>query len=264
MNLRATAIGLILALLAGITAAGATPAADAGARDPADLIREALTAEDQLETRRALQLFLAAAAARPDDAFLCQKIARQYSDLSVELPTAAEKREALRQALAYSERAVALDPRNAENVLSVAICHGKLAVLSDTSEKVRSSRLIRDYAERAVALNPGYAWAHHVLGRWHLEVTLLGSAARFVVKLFHGGLPPASLDEAVRALERSVELEPAELAHHLELGFAYAAAGQATRARAAFEAGLAMPSRDKHHEPAKLRARAALAQLAGP
>ena len=258
-----TVTRLILALLAWSAGTAAaqdpTPAPPA----PAELIREALSAEDGLETRRALQLFLSAATGRPDDAFLCQKIAKQYSDLSVELPTTEEKREALGQALAYSERAVALDPRNAENVLSLAVCHGKLAVLSDTREKVRSSRLIREYAERALALNPGYAWAHHVLGRWHLEVTLLGSTARMVVRLFYGGLPPASLEKAVQSLERSVALEPDQLAHHLELGFAYAAAGRPDQARAAFEAGLAMPSREKHHEPAKLRAREALAKLAG-
>lgn len=228
-----------------------------------ELIRNALAAEARLETSQALDLFLAAAKARPNDAFVLQKIARQYSDLSVDLPDEAAKRAAVEKALDYSRRAVALAPNRAENVLSLAICYGKLGLLSDTRDKVRYSRLLREEAERALALDPTYAWAHHVLGRWHYEVADLGFAARWFVTLFYGGLPEASPAEAVRHLERAVTLEPDQLSHRLELGFALLAAGQTERARAAFTEGLAMPSREKHDESSKARARAALARLAG-
>ncbi|MFZ9746282.1 MAG: hypothetical protein ACO3G4_06590, partial [Opitutaceae bacterium] len=67
--------------------------------------------------------------------------------------------------------------------------------------------------------------------------------------------------EAVRHLERAVELEPGQLKHHLELGLALAGAGQPGPARAALQRGLAMPSREKHDEAAKARARAVLEYL---
>lgn len=225
------------------------------------VVREALAAEARLDTRKALNLLLSVEKSRPNDAFLLQKIARQYSDLIVDLDDAAEKKASARRALEYARRSVALEPTNAENVLSLAVCHGKLAVYSDTREKVNYSRLVREDAERALKLDPNYAWAHHVLGRWHYEVSDLGGASRLVVRMFYGGLPAASRAEAIRHLGRAVELEPGELAHHLELGFAYVADGQTARARAAFEKGLAMPSRGKHDEPAKERARAALGKL---
>lgn len=228
---------------------------------PSDAIREALAAEARLETRRALELFLSVLPHRENDAFLHQKIARQYSDLVVDLATEEEKRHSAERALEHARRAATLDPANAENVLSVAISLGKLAVFSGVRDKVRYSRLLREEADRALALDPDYAWAHHVLGRWHYEVAELGATARWVVKIFYGGLPAASVADAVRHLERAVALEPGQLKHHLELGFAYAAAGQPARARAAFEAGLSLPSGEKHDEPAKARARAALAAL---
>lgn len=81
------------------------------------------------------------------------------------------------------------------------------------------------------------------------------------MKLFYGGLPPAKVSEAVNHLERAVALEPTELNHWLELGFAHAAAGESAKARVAWERGLAMPLRDKHDAPAQDRARAALAKL---
>lgn len=229
-----------------------------------DRLREAEAAEHAFDAPRALERYLAAEKAGPPDAALLQKIARHYSDLSSEQSTREQQRAYAQRALEYSQRAVELAPRNAVYVLSVAISYGKLALASDTRDKVRYSRLVRDEAERALALDPRYAWAHHVLARWHLEVAKLGGASRAVVGLFYGGLPTASVAEAVRHLESAVELEPGELQHHLELGFAYEAAGVPARARAAFERGLAFPSRARIDDPAKARAREALARLPKP
>ena len=232
-----------------------------GARESAPLLQEALAAEARLDVRRALDLLLQADAAQPNDAFILQKIARQYSDLVEDQAEVAEKKRYAQTALDFSRRAVALNPSDAVNVLSVAICHGKLALHSDTREKVRYSRLVREDAERALALNPDYAWAHHVLGRWHYEVASLGTTSKFFVRLFYGGLPAASFDEGVRHLQQATKLEPGELTHWLELGFACLAAGQPDAARRHWTHGLAMPARHKPDEPAKQRARAVLAQL---
>ncbi len=229
--------------------------------DAQALVEQALAAEARLDSRAALRLFEEADAARPNDAFILQKIARQYSDLVVEQPDTEAKKRYAQTALDYARRAVSLKPDDPVNVLSLAVCHGKLAVYSDTKTKIRYSRLVKEDAERALALDPNYAWAHHLLGRWHYEVADLGGTAKFFVRLLYGGLPPASLDEGIRHLRRATELEPDELNHWLELGFAHAAAGQFAAARAEWTRGLAMPSRSKHDEPAKQRARAALATL---
>lgn len=226
----------------------------------AEPLADALAAEARLDSARALELFLAVEKQRPDDAFVLQKIARQYSDLVVDQPDDDARRRYAATALAYAERAAALNPRDAVNVLSIAVARGKLAVYSGTREKVRLSRLIKEDAERALALDPGYAWAHHVLGRWHYEVAELGATARILVKLFYGGLPAANFGEGVSHLERAVALEPGELNHWLELGFAHAAAVASAKARAAWEHGLSMPDRGKHDAPSKQRAREALAK----
>lgn len=247
---------LVILLLIGL-GAGTTRAAD---NDEA-LLQRALTAERELRSADALELLLELAVRHPDDAFVQQKIARQYSDLIVDQTDAAQQRAYARQARDHAERAVTLAPDDPVNVLSLAIARGKLAIVSDTRTKIALSRRIKADAERALALDPDYAWAHHILGRWHLEVARLGSVSRFVVGLVYGGLPDASVAEAVRHLERAVALEPNELNHHLELGFAYAAAGRKAEARRQFQFGLNLPNREKHDQLAKDRARAALAAL---
>lgn len=228
---------------------------------PEDLVQQGRAAEAAIQPARALELFLEADAARPNDPVILQKIAKQYSDQVPLQRTPAAKREFAQRALEYSEKAVALQPESAVNVLSLAISYGHLALLSDVRERVRYSRLIKEECERALTLDPDYAWAHHLLGRWHGEVSTFGSVARFFARVFYGGIPRASAEEGYRHLRRATELEPTELNHWLQLGFACAATGRTEEARASWQRGLGMPDASPHDAPAKRDARAALAEL---
>lgn len=244
------------ALITAVSLATSVAAAEADT-----LVQAALVAETAQESGKALELLLRADWIRSDDPRILQKIARQYSDLVVDQADNEGKKNFAQTALDYSERAVALNPQDPVNVLSLAVCHGKLALYSDTRTKVRYSHLVREEAERALALDPNYAWAHHVLGRWHCEVAALGATARLFAGMLYGGLPAASIEESVRHLRQAARLEPTELNHFVDLGCAYAAAKQFPLARVQLEHGLAMPSRGRHDEPAKLRARETLARL---
>jgi len=244
-----------LAVILAVVGHAAVPVAD----DP--LVRDALAAEARLDTPRALELFQAASREHSDNAFLEQKLARQYSDAEFDATTTAEKLRFARLALQHSRRAVELEPNNAVNVLSVAISYGKIGILSDVRTKIAYSRLVREGAERALAIDPNYAWAHDVLGRWHYEVASLGFATQWIVKLVYGGLPAASYEDAISHLQRAVALAPGTVVHPIELGFALVAAGRKAEARAAFERGLVLPSKEKHDEADKARAREALAKL---
>ncbi|MEO0054418.1 MAG: hypothetical protein RLZZ50_365 [Verrucomicrobiota bacterium] len=240
--------GLLTGLVVAMPATGVEAVLDAARK-----------AEERLETRRALELYQQADRLRPDDAFTLQKIAQQLSDLTLEGGGAAEKKARAGQALAYAKRAVELAPDNAVNVLSLAICYGKMGVYSDTRTKIEYSRLVRQEAERALSLDPNYDWAHHVLGRWHREVAELGAATRFFVRVVYGGLPDASKETAIRHLERAAALAPARVPHQVELGFAYRSAGRETDARLTFERALALPPKERYDASAQERARRALA-----
>jgi Flp pilus assembly protein TadD len=240
---------------------GLAPALALAAADADALVQQALAAEARFDTSAALVLFQQADALRPNDAVILQKISREYSDSTADTPDVAEKRRRCTEALAYARRAAALQPHNAVNVLSLAICYGKLGLYSDTRTKIEYSRLVKQYAEEALALDPDYDYAHHVLGRWNYEVASLGLGTRLLVRVIYGGLPDASTAEAVRQLRRATELSPRLPAHRVELGFALLADGQRAAARQAFEQALAMPKVEKYDEEARHRARAALEKL---
>lgn len=233
---------------------------------PADIVddpfvREGLASEARFDSKAALSAFQRADVAHPNNAYLQQKISRQFSDLTADTSDSTEKKRLCEQALIFGRRAVELQPASAVNQLSLGICYGKLGLYSDLRTRIEYSRFVRQYAERALELNPDYDYAHHVLGRWHYEVASLGVGARFLVKLIYGGLPPASTAEAVRHLQRAVALSPTLPAHQIELGLALLADGQRDAARTTLEHALTMPTKEKHDVESRARATEALKKL---
>lgn len=243
-------LALLLALAAPLSAAETDP-----------LVHSALAAESRFDSKTALELFLKADAAHPNDIFLLKKISRQYSDLTLDTSDVVEKKRLCTEALSYAQRAATLAPKDPVALLSLAICYGKLGTYSDTRTKIEYSRLVKRHAEQALALDPGYDYAHHVLGRWNYEVASLGAATRLIVRLVYGALPDASTTEAVRQLTRATEISPQLPSHRVELGFALLADGQRAAARRTFEEALAMPKREKYDDEAFRRAREALEKL---
>ncbi|ACB73875.1 hypothetical protein [Opitutus terrae] len=234
-------------------------AASLSAAEPSadPLLAAAQHAEEQHHLATALALALQAEPRHPTDAALLQAISRYYSERSEEVTDRAEKERLCRSALAYAQRSTALAPERAVNVLSVAIAAGKLARVSGPRRRIDYARMAHTWATRALQLDPDYALAHHVLGQWHCEVATLNAPTRWLARMM-GGLPPASLSEAIAHLRRAVELAPDRPAHHAALGFALLAAGERDAARASLEQALALPSRDAHDTIEQARARQAL------
>ncbi|RFC50766.1 MAG: Flp pilus assembly protein TadD [Verrucomicrobia bacterium] len=226
-----------------------------------DVLKAALAAEARWDTPTALLLFKQADTLHPNDAVILQKVSKQYSDATSDTTDPVVKQHLAAEALVYARRAVTLEPKNPVNILSVAICYGKLAGFSDTRTKLEYSRHVKEFAEAALALKPDYDYAHHILGRWHYEVATLGVGTRFLVKLIYGGLPAASTAEAVRQLRRATELAPEKPAHRVELGLALLADGQRELARQILGQALAMPKCEKYDDESFARARAGLEKL---
>jgi tetratricopeptide (TPR) repeat protein len=187
-----------------------------------------------------------------------QKIAQQLSDAAFLVSDPVETERLAREALIYAERAAQLDPNSAVNRLSLAVLYGRLAGYEDVGKKVEYARLIKQEAEVALGLEPNYAWADHVLGRWHREMSEIGGTRRIIASLFFGGLSRASNEEAVELLERAVELEPDSVAHRVELGFAYAADGRDELAREQWQSSLELTTKRLYDPAAKNQALKAL------
>src|SRR5439155_758144 len=104
------------------------------------------------------------------------------------------------------------------------------------------SREIKSEADRAIALDPGNARAYHVRALWNRKVASLSAIERAVANTVLGGVPKgASMENAVRDLQRAVELEPEYVNHRLELGRTYRMLKNYADARRELEKAIALP-----------------------
>jgi tetratricopeptide (TPR) repeat protein len=143
-----------------------------------------------------------------------------------------------------ARKAIAVCPDNADAHLELAVAVGRVALMSGPKKKVNLSKEVKTEAEKALELNPNHDIAHHVLARWHREVTHLSGIEKVVVKVVYGGLPHASDEQAVEHFQKAIEINPDYINHHLELGITYQMMDKWQEAKAEFEKIAQLPQKD--------------------
>jgi len=226
-----------------------------------ELVKQGDEYDAKFKPDAALQYYLPAEKLNPNDAALLVKIARQYVYRMADLPAKADQLKSGRTAIAYSERAIKLAPKESDPHLALAICLGKVSPLVGNKEGIEASHKIKSEAETAIKLNPKDDFACHLLGRWHQELAQIGGMTRAVAMIVYGALPNASYDEAVKYFQKAIALDPNRLIHYVELGRTYALMGRKAEAKQFIEKGLAMTNRDQDDPGTKERGRKTLQTL---
>lgn len=210
--------------------------------------------EPQIALARAVELTAG------NDAKSLAGLSRAWADAVDTARDPAAARKAASLAFDLAQQAVKADPKSPQAHLALAIASGKWTDFVDSKTKLALCRQIRSEAEQAIALDPKQDWAYHVLGRWHSGMAGVHPLLRFGARLTVGALPPASRTEAVRNLEKAVELSPETILHHQYLAQAYQAVGKRNEAARQWRMVLELPAADREDEAAKQQARAALGQ----
>ncbi|MEO6739984.1 MAG: hypothetical protein ABIP20_07015 [Chthoniobacteraceae bacterium] len=236
------------------------PAFATGA-DTADLIKKSDALDKVGKNQEALIFCLEAEKLSPDDAEILRRVAKQYAEIVLEGKDQAAKRALADKAVAYARRAVAVGPKNALAHLSLAICYGRAATVSDAKTKIAYSKLIKEHADNALALDPNNDLTYFVLGSWCHEIASLSGLLRAAARLVYGALPTATYKDAARFLEKAVALNPRRVSNHAALGRTYAALGERERARQSLSTALSLPDGDKADGIVKKQAREDLAKL---
>jgi TolB-like protein/Tfp pilus assembly protein PilF len=167
-----------------------------------------------------------------------------------------ERRENMRSALAYFDRAILIDPSYAAAYTGRARALGSEAIIfAAPEERAALRKQAAAAAEKAVALAPNSGEAHSVLAsiRSFILLDFAGAAPEYdkaialapgsaQVQRRFGGF--ASLlghfDAGIPALERAVALDPQNLLVHTHLGDGFREAGRYNDALAAFRAAAAL------------------------
>lgn len=179
------------------------------------------------------------------------KAARAIADVAKQIQGNADSLKHRRDSLysvgrGYAERAIRADSMQAEGHYALALVLGRLSRTKGSKERVRYAKIIFDEATRAVTINPNHDNAHHVLGAWHAEVKRLSGIQRFFAKTLFGGgfMSKANWDDAVKHLERAIEINPQHIYHRLELAEVYTDLGRYSKAREQLQVIPTLPNVD--------------------
>lgn len=161
----------------------------------------------------------------------------------------------------YAQRALAADSTNADANCAMAIAMGRMALVSSGKEKVINVKEIKRYADIALKYDPKSFKAWHILGKWNFEVSNLNALEKAAIKLLYGGIPSASIDDAIKYYEKAKSLEPSFILNLFELSKAYHKNGQDDKAIENINKLLKLPNRTAEDPSYKTEAKKMLADL---
>src|SRR5262245_27272273 len=149
------------------------------------------------------------------------RLARVESELS-EDSRGEDQRQLIASSVAHARAAVKAAPDSAQGHVWLAVTLGRQALKEGPKTRLALSREIKSEVDRAIALDPSIGRAYHVRAMWNRKLATLNFMERSVANTVLGGVPKgATMENAVRDLQKAVELEPGYINHRLELGRTY-------------------------------------------
>ncbi len=194
------------------------------------LIVQADRQEAALNEDAAFESFKQALKINPNNYYALWKTSELCSRLGNRQPTTEQKQQYYVAGKAYAQAAIKANPLHADGYYAMSVAIGRLALSNSGKQKIDAVKEIRTNAEKALKLNPQHGRAWHVIGKWNYEVSDLNMFEKAGVKIMFGGLPPASINNAIQAYEKAKLYEPNFALNFLELAKAYKRNGQKEKA----------------------------------
>jgi len=183
---------------------------------------EAIAAGDQayaaarLEEARAA--YLEAVKMAPTNVTALCRASRACSELG-ETQKGDTQRMTWAEAVQHARDAVRAAGDSAAPHVWLAVALGRQAQREGAKTKLALSKEIKAEADRAIALDPGIGRAWHVIAMWNAKISGMNSMERMAANTVLGGVPKgASRENAERAFQKAIELEPTYINHRVEYG----------------------------------------------
>lgn len=140
-----------------------------------------------------------------------------------------DKKKVFQEGLDWARIALREDSLDHLNYEIASMSFAAIISASGLRGKVNLADSVRIYAEECIRINPKNDRAHHILGRWHYEVSKLGWLTRMLSRVIFGGTPKGSFDLAINYFNQAIELDNIAV-HRYWLGMAYLESGQKEKA----------------------------------
>ena len=216
----------------------------------------------KLDNQSALNAYQKAVELDPTNYEALWKLSRAYVDVGETLKDKDKRREYFKKAEEFARKAIEVNPDGSKGHLTLSIALGRVALDASPKERIRLSKEIKAEVDKALQLDPNDDIAWHVLGRWHRKLATLSWIEKKFANIFLGGVPKeASLEKAVEAFQKAIELNPGHINHHLELAITYEKMGQKEKAIAEYKKVLELPIKDADDPEHKAYAKERLEDL---
>ena len=201
--------------------------------------------EKTFENQKALNKYNEALALAPNDYEILWRLSRTYVDIGEHLPdqTSAEKDKQLEfyeKSLDFAKKAIAVNPKGAMGYTREAIANGRIALFKGVFKAPGLVKQTKADCEKAISLDPLDATAYYVLGRAHAKVMEKPGFVRWAA-----GLDWASMDDAIKNYEKSIELRPGFIMYRLDCARAYVEEDEYGKARAHLLKIASLPKEDE-------------------
>jgi len=141
-----------------------------------------------------------------------------------------------------AKKAIAKDDKDAEAHYAYALALGRINENASSKQKIANAKLIKKEVDRSIELNPKQAGAYHILGRWHATIAGFNAFEKTMINTFFGGVPPGgSYDDAIKAFQTAISLEPKNMIHQYEMANTYYAMGNKVSAKVWVDKALTLP-----------------------
>lgn len=230
-------------------------------QDVALLMKQAASLEKSFRDEEAMRKYLEVLRHDPDNIDALCKTSELYNVVGKRQTGKEQQRVYYKKGEHYARAALKINPNHAEANFAMAISMGRLALISSGDEKIKAVKEIRSYADKCIRLDAQNYKGYHVLGKWHYEVSDLNALERWLVKVSYGGLPQASLNEAIKNYEKSKQLNPGFLLNYLELAKAYKRNGEPGKARSLLQQMQKLPVQTSDDPKIKSLGRKMLSEL---
>jgi len=198
----------------------------------------------KLQASEALKYYLPAEKLDPNNVRLLVHISREYRHLMSDESDRTGKVKLGNMAVEYAKRAVAIDPKDPDAQLAVAISYGKVQPYEGYRQRFDAVHVIKNAADRTIELDPHNDLGWHVLGRWYQGLAEVDPLHRALAQAV-GGLPPATYQDAATCFEKAIQLNPNRLMHYIALGKVYVEMGKKDEGCRLIQKGLAMQCTEK-------------------
>lgn len=166
------------------------------------------------------------------------------------------------QAKEFADKAIAADSNSADAYYVRAVAAGKLTGVEEENKKIVAQvRDIKTYADKALKINPEHGKANYILGKWNYEILNLSWAKKAATKLLFGGMPPASIENAFKYMEKCRKSEPYFVPNFLDLAKAYKFDHKPAQAIAVLNELVKLPTRSPDDVALKAEGKTLLAQM---